>query len=299
LTKADEERLAEGTKAARATFSCVLTGANNSGAYIDEEARAGRMSARLMAVVAEGARARVYLSPTLAHEQPAVEAATYVAAHGDEMDLPRQECRGTFASNAQGQRYCFKTFADYFMPRQLVALTTFSDLVGGAREKVLADARAAGLPDDPTPLREGGTGITAYADAVATYLAFALSKLADRGSSICTWFTERDSTRPTFARQAIPMSWDFAELNTLLDGTGSFVGAVQWTAEAIEAKGFAGTIAAIAEIDAAKNSFSGCPVVIATDPRTMTTSATVTFRTSSTSGSNARSPAFGRIYSAG
>jgi putative DNA methylase len=70
---------------------------------------------------------------------------------------------------------------------------------------------------------------------VATYLAFAISKLADRGSTICTWFTERDSTRNTFARQAIPMTWDFAELNVLLAGTGSFEGAAAWTAESVAA----------------------------------------------------------------
>ena len=101
-------------------------------------------------------------------------------------------------------------------------------------ERVRRDAAAAALPDDSRPLRDGGTGATAYAEAVAVYLAFAISKLADRGSSICTWFTERDSTRNTFARQSIPMTWDFSELNMLLDGTGSFVGAVEWTAESTD-----------------------------------------------------------------
>jgi len=61
-----------------------------------------------------------------------------------------------------------------------------------------------------------------------------MNKMADRGSSICTWFTERDSTRNTFARQSLPMTWDYAELNTLLDGTGTFVGANLWTAESLE-----------------------------------------------------------------
>ena len=115
-----------------------------------------------------------------------------------------------------------------------MALTTFLDLVQEACEIAKCDALAAGLPDDGCSLSIGGTGAKAYADAVAVYLAFAISKLADRGSTICTWFTERDSTRNTFARQSIPMTWDYAELNTLLGGTGSFVGAVDWTAESIE-----------------------------------------------------------------
>jgi len=266
LSKADEKRISEGTKAGRATFRCILSGAPITGAYIDQEGQAGRMSARLMAIVAEGIRGRAYLAPIQNHESIALQADHYVAEHQDEMDLPRQECRGTFASNAQGRRYCFKTFADYFTPRQLLALTTFSDLVGEAREKALADARAAGMPDDATPLHAGGTGAAAYADAVATYLAFAISKLADRGSSICTWFTERDSTRPTFARQAIPMTWDYAELNTLLSGTGSFVGAVEWTAESLESQGNGGKQSLISNIDAAANSFPIRPIVVCTDP---------------------------------
>lgn len=266
LSKTDEKKLTEGTKSARATFRCVLTGANITGAYVDEEGQAGRMSARLMAVVAEGPKSRAYLSPTAVHEDAAAQAARHVDEHGDEMDLPRQGCRGTFASNAQGRRYCFKTFADYFTARQLVALTTFSDLIGKAREKTLADAQAADLNDDRSALHSGGAGAAAYADAVATYLTFALSKLADRGSSICTWFTERDSTRPTFARQAIPMTWDFAELNTLLNGTGSFAGAVQWTAESVEVLGVGGSKSGITNIDAAKNSFPIHSIVISTDP---------------------------------
>ena len=215
-----------GTKLSRGAFQCLMSGAPIKYAYVDDEANAGRMGARLMAVVAEGDRGRVYLAPTAEQELVSREARPIWKP-----DLPS---RGTWASNAQGRRYGFRTFGDYFTPRQLVALTTFSDLVTEARDRVRQDATAAGLPDDGRPLHVGGTTATAYADAVAVYLAFAISKLADRGSSICTWFTERDSTRNTFARQSIPMTWDFAELNTLLDGTGSFLGAVDWTAESTD-----------------------------------------------------------------
>jgi putative DNA methylase len=121
--------------------------------------------------------------------------------------------------------------------------------------------------DDPTPLRDGGTGAAAYAEAVGVYLAFAISKLADRGSSICTWFTERDSTRNTFARQSIPMTWDYAELNTLLGGTGSFVGAIEWTAESIDgvAARLGASFGASNQVDATSQSTSNGKVV-STDP---------------------------------
>ena len=215
-----------GTKLSRGAFQCLMSGTPIKYAYIDDEANAGRMGARLMAIVVQGDRARLYLPP--------MGSDVAVAQSANPRWKPDTPSRGTWASNAQGRRYGFRTFGDYFTPRQLVALNTFSDLVTEARDRIRQDAVAAGFPDDGHPLHTGGTAATAYADAVGVYLAFAISKLADRGSSICTWFTERDSTRNTFARQSIPMTWDYAELNTLLDGTGSFMGAVEWTAESTE-----------------------------------------------------------------
>ena len=139
--------------------------------------------------------------------------------------------------------------------------------MGEATERVRCDAAAAGLPDDGRPLRDGGAGAAAYAEAVALYLAFALSKLADRGSTICTWFTERDSTRNTFARQSIPMTWDYAELNTLLTGTGSLLGAVDWTAESIDgaATGRGSSFGAAIQADAS-HQLIGTDRLVSTDP---------------------------------
>ena len=160
-----------------------------AGDYIKSEGKAGRMSARLMAIVAEGDRRRVYLAPTSEHEQTARTAIPEWRPDSSLPDDPR---------NFWTVQYGLVTYADLFTPRQLVALTTFSDLVQQARERVQHDAVVAGLADSDKPLQDGGTGAKAYAEAVGVYLAFALSKLADRGSTICTWFTERDSTRNTF-----------------------------------------------------------------------------------------------------
>lgn len=215
-----------GTKLGRgANFQCLLSDTPIEPKHIKAEGVAGRLGQRLMAVVAEGARSRVYLSPTELHEAIARQAQPEWKPETPLPDDPR---------NFWTLNYGLSKFGDLFTPRQLVALTTFSDLVQEAIEKCRQDALADGLTDDGTGLDAGGSGATAYAQAVGVYLAFALNKLADRGSSICTWFTERDSTRNTFARQSIPMTWDFAELNTLLSGTGSFTGAAEWTAESIE-----------------------------------------------------------------
>ena len=216
------------------------------------------MGARLMAIVAEGDRGRVYLSPTVEHETAAREP---VPEWRPEVQLPANP--RWFSPPDYGM----PTYGDLFTSRQLVALTTFSDLVAEAMEQVKQDAATANLPEDGIGLNEGSSGATAYAEAVGMYLAFALSKLADRGSTICTWYTDRDSTRHTFSRQSIPMTWDYAELNMLLGGTGSFVGAVQWTAESVD--GIAAicdsSVGASTQADAAHQSLS-TNKIISTDP---------------------------------
>jgi putative DNA methylase len=214
-----------GTKISRGAFRCLLSDVPMKYEYIDDEANAGRMGARLMAIVAEGARGRVYLSPTDEHEA--------IARQAKPTWKPETPCRGTFASNAQGRIYGFKVFGDYFTPRQLLALTTFSDLVGEAIEKCHQDAMAAGLPDDNAPLDADGRGALAYAQAVGVYLAFATDKCSDYWSSICTWHNSGEKMRNTFGRQAIPMTWDFAEANPYCDSSGNWMAMVDWSWKAL------------------------------------------------------------------
>ena len=258
-TGTPSEEANEGTKAKGrgANFRCILSDVPISGDYIKAEGQAGRMGARMMAVVAEGHRGRVYLAPTTDMENVAKSAKPEWKPGGE---VPARLTGGTCVP------YGLREWGDLFTPRQLVALTTFSDLVSEARDKVRQDALAAGLPDDPRGLDAGGTGATAYADAVSVYLAFAISKLADRGSSICTWFTERDSTRNTFARQAIPMTWDFAELNMLLSGTGSYEGAVGWTAESLEGASQSGAVSGSATQSDAQTQSISASKFVSTDP---------------------------------
>nr|WP_246602188.1 DUF1156 domain-containing protein [Chloracidobacterium validum] len=215
-----------GTKLSQGSFRCLMSNTPFRYEYIDDQANAGRMGARLMAIVAEGDRGRVYLDPLPEHEA--------VAKQAQPTWKPDVPSRGTWASNAQGRRYGFRTFGDYFTPRQLVALTTFSDLVGEAMEKVRQDALAAGLPDDGKPLRDGGTGATAYAEAVGVYLGIAIDKAADYNSTICGWISGGETLRNTFGRQAIPMVWDYCETNTLGGATGSIESGVGQVAKAIE-----------------------------------------------------------------
>jgi putative DNA methylase len=160
--------------------------------------------------------------------------------------------------------YGMRTFGDLFTPRQLVALTTFSDLVGEARMRIRADALAAGHDDDPRGLDAGGTGATAYAEAVAMYLACAIDKASDYNSTICSWISGGQTMRNTFGRQAIPMVWDYAEANPVGDSTGCFLSGIDQIARVID-KVSANILGVAKQRDAANQDVSVWKV-ISTDP---------------------------------
>lgn len=204
-----------GTKLARgANFRCLLSDTPIEPAYIKAEGIAGRMGAKLMAIVAEGARSRVYLAPTTGHETIARQAQP---TWKPETSLPNDP------RNFWTLAYGLKTFGDLFTPRQLVALTTFSDLVPEAIARVRADALATGMADDGRGLDTGGNGATAYAEAVGVYLAFIISKLIDINNALAPWGHIQECPLHLFSRQAIPMAWDFAEANPLSTSSGSWV----------------------------------------------------------------------------
>ena len=210
---ANPDAAKHGTKLSGANFRCIMSGAPVGGDYVRSEGKAGRLGTRLMAVVADGNRGRVYLSPTPEH----------VAAAG--RAVPDWKPEVEFFQQALGFRvgnYGFERWSDLFTNRQLVALTTFSDLVREAREKVKHDALTSGMPDDGCGLEGAGTGATAYGEAVSVYLGFALDKQADLGNSLCRWEPIAQCPRQLFGRQAIPMVWDFAEGNPLGDSSGGW-----------------------------------------------------------------------------
>lgn len=221
------EATKRGTKAggSHSSFLCLMSQTPMPFEYLRSESRACRMGMRLMSVVAEGNRGRVYLAPNPQHE-------TVARMAKPEWKPEVEICHWPGRTNVV--EYGLTTFGDLFTDRQLVALTTFSDLVSEAREKIRTDASAAGLPDDIKPLRDGGTGATAYAEAVAVYCALAVDKVADRNSTVCAWASLREHARNTFGRQAIPMVWDYAESNTLSDSSGNFLGGIVSIAAALE-----------------------------------------------------------------
>ncbi len=220
------ERAKRGTKLSRgANFECLMSGTPIAGDYIKAEGKAGRMGARLMAIVAEGEHGRVYLAPTPEHEAVARKAKPEWKPEQPLPDDPR---------NFWTVQYGLTTFGDLFTPRQLVALTTFSDLVGEAMQHVRRDALAAGLSDDSKPLRDGGTGAAAYAEAVGVYLGLGVSRLADAQNSLCQWGPGMDQTQHLFRRQAVPMVWDYSESSIFSGAAGDLVTTLTTIARVIE-----------------------------------------------------------------
>ena len=223
-TKAEIEKASAGTTAGkRQAFICPVSGTPITYDYIRSYGKSRGLGETLIAIVAEGTRGRVYVEPNEHHVRAAMSAQPTWEPETALPDNPR---------DFKTPNYGLTTFGDLFTDRQLVALNTFSDLVHEARTQIEQDALTAGMDPDQTPLRDGGREAKAYAEAVSVYLAFAIDRLADAGSSIATW-SSSEFIRFTFARQAIPMTWDFAECNVMSDSTGNFSGAVDWVWKAL------------------------------------------------------------------
>ena len=186
---------------------------------------AGRMGAQLMAIVTEGENGRSYYSPDSSQVNISLKAEPAWVPQGELAYEPRAMwCK----------LYGLVDFADLFTPRQLTALTTFSDLVGAAREQIRVDGIAAGLPDDDVPLRDGGVGARAYAEAVSVYLTFGVGRIANTLTTIARWTSSREQTVTAFARQALPMTWDYPDVNPFSGAAGDIVVSLDTIANALE-----------------------------------------------------------------
>lgn len=238
----------------RAGFNCLLTGSPMDYKYIRTEGSAGRMGAKLMAIVAEGARGRVFLAPTAEHEA--------IAKDAQPTWKPTTPLHGKCRVNVSN--YGLDIYGDLFTPRQLVALTTLSDLVPSTIERVKADSLAAGMSDDGRRLDAGGNGATAYSEAVGVYLAMLVDQVANHASTICGWNHPNTQMRSVFSRQALPMTWDFAETNVFSDSSGSFNNLFERQIKGFEALG-SGVPGTALQMDASTQNTSQ-EKVVSTDP---------------------------------
>jgi putative DNA methylase len=239
-----------------ANFLCLLSKAPISGAYIKSEAKAGRIGQRLMAIVAEGPKSRLYLSPTEEHE---------AAAKGA---IPQWRPDVEFFQQALGFRvgnYGMSKWSDLFTPRQLATLDTLSSLIASVVNKVNQDALAQGIPCDGRGLNAGGSGALAYAQAVAVFLAFAVDRCADFSNTVTRWVPGNQKVMNLFGKQAIAMTWDFPEAALLENTVGGFLPAASYIADCIETLPRSGGVGFALQEDASTNATSASKVV-STDP---------------------------------
>jgi len=222
------EGVENGTKAngRGANFHCLMSRAPISGSFIKAEGQAGRLGAKLMAIVAEGVRGRIYLAPTAMHEAVAREATPTWKPEGD---VPAQLTGGTCVP------YGLRQWGDLFTHRQLVALTTLSSLVHEATAKAHRDALEKKFAEDGLSLNTGGLGASSYAQALGVYLAFAVDKTAAYSNSLCTWLNQpkNEIVGNSFGRQAIPMTWDYAEANHFSSAGGTLSNQIEYLCKSL------------------------------------------------------------------
>ncbi|MGV0041604.1 DUF1156 domain-containing protein [Mycobacterium colombiense] len=216
---------------------CVACASSVELKYIRSEGQKGRIGHQVMAVVAEGNRRRSYIAPT---SQQSDAATVDRPSDTPTASIPPQ------APSFRVQAYGMTKWADLFTNRQLIALTTLSDLVPAARERVLADG-----------------GSSDYGDAVATYLGLGVSRTTDLMNSIVTWSNSRDQARNLFARQAIPMAWDFVEVSPFADAAGDVGVALETMAKALQNVAPNGD-GSVQQADASSRSYDGA--LVCTDP---------------------------------
>lgn len=237
--------------------TCLHCGAPIDFKYVRAEGRAHRMGEKLMAIVAEGKRGRVYCAPN--DEQASVA----------DIPKPDEYPDADIASNPRDFKtpnYGLATFSQLFTNRQLTVLTTFSMLVGEAQKRAEKDAVAAGLADDGVGLADGGTGARAYGEAVGVYLAFVIDQLTNQSSSICGWNAPNTQMRTVFARQAIPMTWDYAESNPFSNSSGCFDNVFNLELQAFEGLVGSHAIPGIARQRDAQSDNGMRGIVVSTDP---------------------------------
>lgn len=239
------------------TATCIACGNISPLAYVREEGQSGRLGFRLLAVAVESHGKRIYLSPTEEHEYFALQ--QMVPDGGPETPMPEQ------ALGFSAQLYGMRQHRNLFTPRQLVAMTTFTQLVEQARNLVSGDVAKA-LAQKGSPTAETNQMASNYADAVATYLAFGVDKTAEYNCTLVPWYTKEDRPKGVFARQTIPIVWDFAEVNPLGTIGGTLAASVRIVADALDGLPIGVIPGVVKQRDATETLGEQTTFAIATDP---------------------------------
>lgn len=221
----DTETISKGTKSSRGNFKCFVTSTPIPPEHIKTEGLSGRLGSALMAIVCEGERERVYLSPTDEHSEAAKKA---VGKLVPDTQIPDK------ALGFRVQAYGFKKHKDLFSSRQQLALGTIAQLVAEIRKLVLEDTLRAGW-ERGERLEQGGNTGEAYADSIAVYMTMLLARCADFWSTLATWSPapKNEIVGHTFTMQTITMTWDYGEINPFSSSGGSLLTNLEYLAKAV------------------------------------------------------------------
>jgi len=203
----------------RSAGTCLICGQVADKEYVKSEGLVGRMGQRLLAVIYDQAGAgKGYRPATPADEALFAQAQAALQALDPNGEMVPDELIPSGSSRAIFVHlYGLTRWGDLFNARQLLALLTFSRQVHVAYEAMLAEGM------DPE-----------RAKAAATYLGIALDRLADFSSSLTRWVSQGEFIANTFSRQALPMIWDYAEVDPFSGSTGDWSGALEWITRVIE-----------------------------------------------------------------
>jgi putative DNA methylase len=222
-------------------FQCAFCKTITTRDYVASEGVAHRLGQIQTAVVVAGGRSRIYLPAEFA---PVPSDIPKVSHDGLESELSANP-RDVWCRN-----FGLFTPADLFTPRQFVTLTTFSDLVDEVRDRMLADLHMADISRHGERVLDDVTDAKAYTIAIMTYLGLGISKLADYNSSLVVWSPGRDQAKSTFARQALPMVWDFVEVNPFAGAAGDLTVTLGGICEALEQGLSVGVASQVTQCDA-------------------------------------------------
>lgn len=248
-TPKDRVKISAGTKGGRgANFMCLLSDSPISSDYIKGEGKFGRLGLRLIAVVANGGRGRVYISPSDEMEGISQSAKPTWTPDGE---VPARLTGGTC------HPYGLNTWAKLFTSRQLAAMVTLSDLVKDIGEDVIQDALICRLSVDEAKY---------YARTLVTFLSLAIDRCSDFNNSLCRWSSSNQKVMNLFGRQAIPMVWDFAEANILGESVGAWHTCCEYVADCVEVITRSNHLGHARQIDAATGSNGIANLLVSTDP---------------------------------
>ena len=207
------------------TAICPCCGTPLTEKHIVDEASHNRMGSSLVSVIIDKGQGKQYRN-VLASDRQVFSLAEYRLADlnnsydplsGDLSPIPDEPLPVQGTLGFRVQRYGIRTWGQLFNARQAIVLATFVKWVRLAYHEIMKEVA------DPE-----------YAKALMTYLAILTNRRADYSSVLCRWQNHREAVSGVFSRQAIPMLWDYVEVNAISDNVGGWEGAINWVSRYIE-----------------------------------------------------------------